>query len=72
VDTAGNETIQTYRGKIKYEADMLYLRFKPQNPSIQLNPFLIKEISGNYLIQTFNNNKERHFLRLTYPNHRFY
>ena len=71
IDSLGNESQRAYVGKIKYEDESIYLKFKGKNPPEDLNPILIKEVSGTYLIQYFNNSKARYFLRLNYAHHRF-
>jgi len=71
IDSSGNESQRVYVGKIKYEDESIYLKFKGKNPPEDLNPVLIREVSGTYLIQYFNNSKTRYFLRLDYFRHRF-
>lgn len=54
----------SYRGKVKETADTLFLIYKGRKPSEKLTNFLVKEMSGSYLIQYFTDDPVRRmFLR---------
>jgi hypothetical protein len=61
------ETKEHYTGKLSHGTDRIYLLFKGSRPVDQCI-YLVKEASGNYLIQYFTNDKKRIFLRVQqYP-----
>ena len=61
------ETKEQYTGKISSGTDRVYLLFNGSRPA-DLCIYLVKEASGNYLIQYFTNDKKRVFLRIQqYP-----
>lgn len=55
---------KNYKGTFKFSQDSVLLHFNMDYGSGELAPYLIKEASGNYLIQYFTNNKSRMFLRI--------
>ena len=55
-----------YLGTFRDEGDKLYLEYKDRQP-FDLKNYLIKEASGNYLIQYFTNDRKRIFLRSQVP-----
>jgi len=70
VDSSGKESQTAYIGRIKYDKDGVYLRFKGKDNHNDLAPYLVAEVSGDYLIQYFNSSSKRYFLRfLRSPRH---
>lgn len=62
------ETKEHYTGKLSHGTDRIYLLFEGSRPA-DLCIYLVKEPSGNYLIQYFTNDKKRIFLRLQHYPH---
>ena len=54
-----------YSGRVtkKFNKDTIFLKFTNNENRLLLNNYLIIEVSGKYLIQTFKNNNKRVFLR---------
>ena len=69
-DSQGVENKRAYLGKFRFGNDSLYLRFSGRHKPPDLQPYLVFEASGKFLIQTFKNSNDRYFLRLTYNRHR--
>ena len=67
IDSLGNESQRAYLGRLKYEDETVYLKFKGKSWPEEINPNLVREVSGKYFIQYFSNSKSRYFLRLNYP-----
>lgn len=55
---------KTYKGTFKLSGDSILLNFNKDFYADELAEYLIKEASGNYLIQYFKNNNNRMFLRI--------
>lgn len=55
---------KNYKGTFHFAEDSVLLHFSGEDGSGELAPYLVKEASGNYLIQYFTNNKSRMFLRI--------
>jgi len=56
-----------YSGTYISRMDTVFLKFKSKKQPVDIQPFLIKESTSNFLIQQFNDNSPRVFFRL--PNH---
>ncbi|MBO9564852.1 MAG: hypothetical protein J7621_18900 [Niastella sp.] len=52
-----------YEGKVRNSTDTLYLTYKKDRPTEKITDFMVKEMSGNYLIQHFTDTTKRVFLR---------
>jgi len=55
---------KSYKGTYHFAEDSVLLHFNSDYGSGELAPYLIKEASGNYLIQYFTDNRSRMFLRI--------
>jgi hypothetical protein len=60
-DIAEDGKTTRYIGEYTGAVDTIFLRFRPAPPAI--SSYLVKEISGGYLIQTFPSIAKRIFLR---------
>jgi len=58
-----NDTLR-YFGKYKYQGDTLWMKYHRRNSPWQFKDYLITEITGNYLIQSFRNDSARIYLRV--------
>jgi hypothetical protein len=65
------ESKEEYTGKLSHGTDRIYLLFNGARP-VDQRIYLVKEASGNYLIQYFTNDKKRIFLRLQHYPHFFW
>ena len=61
----GNQKATQYYGRYAFSADTIYLLFRGTQPP--MCPYLIREISGSYLVQYFKDGRRRIFLRLQAP-----
>ena len=63
-DKENTQLIEIYSGSYTFNNDTVFLRFKSKKQPINIKPFLIRESTGNYLAQQFNDNAPRIFFRL--------
>jgi hypothetical protein len=61
-DSCGAAQLHHYYGKVRDTPDTLYLRYRKQQPPAGMPAYLVKEISGSYLIQTFTDSSRRVFM----------
>lgn len=66
-----HRTEKYYNGTLRYVSDTLFLTYEKNKPT-GLTDFLVREVSGHYLIQSFTNGNKRIFLRVqpSYNPHR--
>jgi hypothetical protein len=55
----GHNEVHSYWGKAKNTADTIYLKYKGKQPQETTTSYLVKEISGSYLIQYFRDDSSR-------------
>ena len=60
-----------FGGTYKFSADSILLTYDKSLYSVEITDYLIKETSGDYVIQYFKNSTDRMFLRIQKTNHRF-
>ena len=67
VNDNGLKIQKFYTGKANYIENIIMLTYKKGKMPENTVNYLLKEFSGNYLIQTMQNDSNRVFLRITYP-----
>ena len=67
----GIRKVKSFNGTYKISADSILLSYSSVLKPPGLADHLIKEASGNYVIQFFTDNRARMFLRIQKPRHRF-
>ena len=67
LDTNGKVTQTTYKGTVKLLDDKIFLLYHQNIRPANVQSFLIKEVSGDYLIQDFTDGRKRMYLRIAYP-----
>ena len=63
-DSSRKEVNIFYDGTYNNTNDTIFLSFNKASRSHNIKNYLVKEMSGGYLIQYFNDNRERVFLRI--------
>jgi hypothetical protein len=56
--------VKSFKGTFKFSGDSILLNYDRALYQVETTDYIIKEASGNYLIQYFTNDSERMFLRI--------
>lgn len=65
------KTIASFSGTYKFSSDSIILFYKTESKPHEFANYIIKEVSGDYLIQYFADNTKRIFLRRQKTGHYF-
>ena len=66
-DSCGVVQQHHYSGQVRDTRDTLYLQYRKVQPSARMPAYLVKEISGSFLIQIFTDDSSRVFMWVRYP-----
>jgi len=67
LDSNGNISQKIYNGTFKFLDDKIFLRYHHDIKPANVQNFLIREITGGYLIQDFINGRKRMYMRIVRP-----
>jgi len=67
IDSYGVVQQYHYGGQVRDTPDTLYLQYRKEQPHAGMPAYLVKEISGSFLIQTFTDGSPRVFMWVRYP-----
>jgi len=67
LDSNGIKRQKIYNGTFKFSDDKIFLRYHHDIKPANVQNFLIREITGQYLIKDFTDGRKRMYLRIFYP-----
>jgi len=67
LDSNNNKTQKIYNGTVKLSDDKIFLLYHLDIKPANVQSFLIREVTGNYLIQDFTDGRKRMYMRVAYP-----
>jgi hypothetical protein len=67
ISSKAPDLVNCYSGKVDeaVNSDTIFLKYKRGIKPPHVVPYLIREVSGNYLVQPFGDNSQRIFLRIS-------
>lgn len=68
----GKQVRRSFTGSYTYNSDTIFLKYQNKVILRNIKPFLIREISGSYLIQQFSDSTPRVYFRLNNGRHNTY
>ena len=67
LDSSGKLTQKIYNGIVKFQDEKIHLFYDRNIKPANVQSYLIKKITGDYLIQDFTDGRKRMYLRIAYP-----